>query len=129
MHFVTLTLLADEPDPARLVEGLEHILKGVANSPVDTDGAWLLDWRIDRPQPAHPVLSDFVCNETYGRGDAFTPWVIYSPSEAQHGAGYWSTHLGWSTRSEASTFDPLLCLSMPPSLENDAVLVRSAGGY
>ena len=77
---VTLQILVDEDDDARIADGLNDMLRAAAQ-PVDPDDVdarnWIQDWRLaycgDQmlTQPISDALADSICNATYTEGDAF----------------------------------------------------------
>ena len=77
---ITLQILVDDDDEARIADGLNDMLRCAAQ-PVDPDDAdarsWIVDWRLawaaDQllAQPVSATIADAICNDTYSEGDAF----------------------------------------------------------
>jgi hypothetical protein len=125
---VTIKVLVDEPDPARLMDGLEEMMQA-ASTPIEEDGApWLIDWNIDLETPVNDAIDDSIVNDTYVKGDAFKNWVIYSISEAkaQDGNGYWSNTYGWTSFDLATRFEATNC-RLPNGAGMDACWMLAEG--
>lgn len=77
---VTLQILVDEDDEARIADGLNDMLRTAA-TPVDPDDAdarsWIIDWRLGYAggslmlQDVPAEIDDAICNDTYSEGEAF----------------------------------------------------------
>ncbi len=77
---VTLQILVDDNDEARIAEGLNEMMRTAAQ-PVDPDdadgGSWVVDWRLGFSggtlmlQDVSPEVEDAICNDTYEEGQAF----------------------------------------------------------
>lgn len=127
-HIVTIKLLVNEPDETRVYDGLNEMLS-TAQSPVDDEPPWIVDWKFDAVMLANQTLSDSIASNTYAEGDAFSDWVIFSRSEAvaQDGAGFWSNGYGWTTLYLATKFDSI-DLEYPLSAGMDAMLMLAPYG-
>ena len=77
---VTLQILVDDNDEARIADGLNEMLRTAAQ-PVDPDDAdarsWIIDYRLGYAggdlmlQDVPAELEDAICNGTYSEGEAF----------------------------------------------------------
>lgn len=72
-HIVTLRILVDEPDEARVYDGINEMLRA-AQAPVDLetdDSSWIIDWSIGICVKTSEEINDSICNDTYVEGEAF----------------------------------------------------------
>ena len=73
-HIVTVQILVDEPDEARVYDGLNEMFR-TAQTQVDEDsdeGPWLVDWSFGHLEVVPDELGDSISNGTYVEGEAFS---------------------------------------------------------
>lgn len=116
-YLVSIELLFDETDENDLVQSIRAWL-----SEAKQKDETLLDWSVQSAEKINPSLEDSIANDTYSKGDVFSNWVIYSPSEAKSSddnAAFWSNDFGWTTFDLATRFDATT-YNLPLSIGNDA---------
>lgn len=116
-HLVSIELLFDSTDEKDLIQSL-----GTWLSEVQKKDSTLVDWSVQSAEKINPSLEDSIANDTYSKGDVFSNWVIYSPSEAKSSddnAAFWSNDYGWTTFDLATRFDATT-YNLPLSSGNDA---------
>lgn len=119
---VTLNLLVDDADEAAASALISEIMATAMQQTLDGVDSKVLDFEVSDASRTITELDDSVVNETYVEGNAFSDWVIYSPSEAAQSedrAGFWSNTYGWTTYDLATRLPPVFRL--PQSTANDAV--------
>ena len=73
-HIITVQILVDEPDEARIYDGLNEMFR-TAQERVDEDsdeGPWLVDWKFGDIEVVSDELTDSISNGTYVEGEAFS---------------------------------------------------------
>lgn len=119
-HIITLALFVDSDDEAQASIIAENSLETAKQK----FGAYIVDSEIGT-SAANASLCDSLVNETYKSGDAFSNWMIYSPSEAKASngaAGYWSEEYDWTSFDLATRFSADAEV-LPESAEDDVVFV------
>ena len=72
-HIITVQILVDEPDEARIYDGLNEMFR-TAQERVDEysdEGPWLVDWSFSDLAVVPDELGDSISNGTYVEGEAF----------------------------------------------------------
>lgn len=119
---VTVNVLVNKTDESSASALISEILGTAMYENLDGVESKVLDFEVSEVSRTITELDDSISNEIYAEGDAFSDWVVYSPSEAaqsEDSAGFWSNTYGWTTYDRATRLPPVFRL--PQSTANDAV--------
>lgn len=126
-YMVRLGLLIDAADEEEAYQLALRCAQAVRQA---DEGGRIVDLQVGSTRRTNPALDDSIANDSYGQGDAFSDWIIFSRSEAMasDGAGYWSNEYGWTTRNLATRFASTAACDLPMSAGADATWMLEPRG-